>query len=286
MTNLILAIDHLMVHVPSSQEAGAVFEKLGFTATPRSALPGLSNRLVCFGDTPSERGICNYIELMALEDATGAPPPMPQLLDAYGPVSTVMAVDDAHAVTRRLTGEGMKIDQVLDLQRDWALRGGEIITPSFTVAIPELGQAPIYWNYCAHKTAHHYVRPDFVDHPNGALRFDEVYVFAADPVGAAAHYTTHWQAGHDGNRLALPEGPTLRLLAKDEFGTVLPDGLADANKPGIKALRVLVGDIAKAKSVVEAGGTETVPVAGGFGVRATDAVGCALLFEAGDAADR
>ena len=118
MSDTILAIDHLMIHVPDSQEAGTVFEKLGFAVTPKSIMPGLSNRLICFGDTPYDRGICNYIELMALEDPATAPPPMPQLLGAYGPVSTVMAIDDAHAVTSRLIGEGMQIGPVLDLQRD------------------------------------------------------------------------------------------------------------------------------------------------------------------------
>ena len=44
--------------------------------------------------------------------------------------------------------------------------------------------------------------------------------------------------------------------------------------------------IAKAKSVVEAGGTATVPVGGGFGVRAADAAGCAIVFEEINAADR
>ena len=286
MTDKILAIDHLMVHVPDSQQAGAVFEKLGFVVTPKSVMPGLSNRLICFGDTPDGRGVCNYIELMALEDAATAPPPMPQLLDAYGPVSTVMAVDDARAVTGRLTGDGMRIGPVLDLQRDWALPGGEVITPAFSVAIPEIGQAPIYWNYCQHKTAQHYVRPEFVEHPNGALAFDEVCAVADDPDAAAAHYAAHWQARRDGNRLLLPEGPALLLLHKDELGAVLPEGLAAGDASGIKALHVLVDDIAKAKSVVEAGGIATVPAGGGFGVRAADAAGCAIVFEEIDAADR
>ncbi len=286
MTDKILAIDHLMIHVADSEQAGTVFERLGFVVTPKSDLPGLSNRLICFGDTPHERGVCNYIELMALEDPAISPPPMPQLLKEYGPVSTVLSVDDAHAVHARLIAEGIKIGPVLDLQRDWTLPDGSVVTPAFSVAIPELGQAPVYWNYCLHKTAQHYIRQEFIEHPNSALSFDEVYVVVDEPDAAAAHYVEHWKARREGDRLMLPEGPALRLLSKDEIGTVLPAELIESDSSGIKAMRVLVADLVMAKAVIAEAGVTTVPVANGFAVKASDAAGCALLFEERHAPDR
>lgn len=279
MTDKILAIDHLMIHVTDSEQAGTVFERLGFVATPKSDLPGLSNRLICFGDTPYQRGVCNYIELMALEDPANAPPPMPRLLKKYGPVSTVLSVDDAHAVHARLIAEGMKIGPVLDLQRDWTLPDGSVVTPAFSVAIPELGQAPVYWNYCLHKTAQHYIRPEFTEHPNTALSFDEVYVAVDDPDAAAAHYIEHWLAEREDDRLLLPEGPALRLMCMDKIGAVLPAELVAGDSPGIKAMGVRVADLAKAQAVITEAGVTTVPLANGFAVKADDAAGCALLFE-------
>ncbi|MBO6638750.1 MAG: VOC family protein [Roseitalea sp.] len=286
MSDRIHAIDHVMIHVPASQTAGATFERLGFAVTPKSGMPGLSNRLICFGDTPHENGICNYLELMALEDAQTAPPPMPRLLDGYGPASTVMAVDDAQAVTERLQQGGMAIGPVLDLRRDWALPDGTVITPAFSVAIPDLGQAPVYWNYCRHKTAHHYVRREFVTHPNTALAFDAVYAIVDDPDAAAAHYARTWQARVDGDRLVLPEGPSMHLMTAQTARATLPDGLVETGMPGLKGLRVRVDDLAKARAVIDNGGVSTIDMPDGFAVRAADAEGCALVFGEQNAADR
>ena len=286
MTDEILAIDHLMIHVPDSQEAGDLFERLGLTVTPKSVMPGLSNRLVCFEDTPHEAGICNYLELMALEDPATAPPPMPDLLRPLGPVSTVMAVDDARAATARLIGEGMAIGPVLDLQRDWLLPDGDVITPAFAVAIPELGQAPNYWNYCQHKTAQHYVRPDFVTHPNTAYAFDEVYAVVDDPEAVAAHYQTYWRARHENGRLSLPYGPTIRLLTEEGLAEVLPGDLTDGRTLGLKGIRIRVRDLGRAQEVLTSSGVPTVPVGEGIAVRAADAAGCAIVFQEHDATDR
>ncbi|MEO4043486.1 VOC family protein [Hoeflea sp. CAU 1731] len=286
MTDKILAIDHLMIHVADSEQAGAVFERLGFVVTPKSDLPGLSNRLICFGDTPYERGVCNYIELMSLDDAAIAPPPMPRLLKEYGPVSTVLSVDDAHAVHARLIAEGIKIGPVLDLQRDWTLPDGSVVTPAFSVAIPELGQAPVYWNYCLHKTAQHYIRLEFTEHPNTALSFDEVYLAVDDPDAAAAHYVEHWLAQREGDRLLLPEGPALRLMSRDKIGAVLPVELVASDSPGIKAMGVTVNDLAKAQAVIRKTGVSTITLENGFAVKADDAAGCALLFEERHEPDR
>jgi len=286
MSDRIYAIDHVMIHVPASQSAGAVFERLGFAVTPKSEMPGLSNRLVCFGDTPHQTGVCNYFELMALEDAETAPPPMPRLLNGFGPVSTVMAVDDAHAVTERLQQGGMAIGPVLELERDWALPDGTVVTPAFSVAIPNLGQAPIYWNYCRHKTPCHYVRQEFVTHPNTALAFDAVYAIVGDPDAAAAHFARTWQARVDGDRLVLPEGPAMHLMTAQTEKPVLPDGLIATDRSGLKGLRVRVGDAARARDVIEDGGVATVDMPGGFAVRAADAAGCALVFGEWHATDR
>lgn len=278
MSHRVLAIDHLMINVASSQEAGTVFERLGFIATPKSSMPGLSNRLICFADTPHNKGVCNYIELMALEDAATAPPPMPDLLCTTGPVSTVMSVADASAVTERLSAGGLDVGPVLNLQRDWELPDGNVITPAFAVAIPALGQAPIYWNYCQHKTPQHYVRPEFTTHPNGVSSFDEVSIVVADRAAAVAHYMKHWQAVEDSGVLRLPAGPVLRLFTHQSIQDSQLGELIGGTDPGVKALRMRTGDIVSARRIVEAAGIATVDMARGFAVAAADAAGCALVF--------
>jgi len=259
-------------------DAGTVFEQLGFIATPKSDLPGLSNRLVCFGGTPHDRGVCNFIELMALKDAATAPPLMPDLLKTLGPVSTVLSVDDAHAVANRLTDEGLNVGPVLDLQRDWELPDGSVITPAFAVAIPALGQAPIYWNYCLHKTAQHYVRPEFTTHPNTVTHFEGVSAVVEDRDAAVAHYTKYWQARQEGDALHLPEGPALRLYTADSIGGSDLSGLVDGDRTDVKALHMRAGDLDAARRLIDAAGVRTVDVTSGFAVAASDAAGCALVF--------
>src|SRR5690349_9006272 len=102
MTNpAIMDVDHLMISVADSQSAGAYFERLGFTLTPRSALPGMSNRLICF--RPRSDDCCNFIELLALDQAEKAPAVMRQILAKAGqPVSMVMASRDIHATVASL----------------------------------------------------------------------------------------------------------------------------------------------------------------------------------------
>ncbi|MEM9011087.1 MAG: VOC family protein [Pseudomonadota bacterium] len=253
MTARILDLDHLMVNVPDAEAAGQTFERLGFTVTPKSVMPGLANRLICFADADPDHGICNYIELMGMTDPAIAPPPMPDLLArAHGPISTVMAVDDAEAVTARLSDQGLGVGPVLHLQRDWHLPGGEVISPAFAVAIPALEQRPFYWNYCQHKTAGHYVRPDFTGHRNAIARLDAVLAVHEAPAEAAAPYAVDWQvkpAGEDPvavapGRVAL-EIHTPAAFAK-RFGGPAP-------APGLCGIRLRSRDLqASAAAMPEA----------------------------------
>lgn len=285
MSDKLLDIDHLMVHVPDSDQAGAVFERLGFVATPKSAMPGLSNRLICFSETDAAGGVCNYVELMQLEDPALAPQPVPRFLIDPGPASMVLSSDDAAAVRERLADGGMTISPALELSREWALPSGEVLTAAFAVAIPEPGQAPFYWNYCQHRTAYHYVRPDFTAHANGALRLREVIAVADDPDATAKPYVEQWQARFENGRVRLPDGKVaLSIHDPAGFGAAFA-GVPELDaRPGLKGFRVVVADLAQARSLIEAAGISTYTVAGGFAVAPRDAAATLVIFEGPDAA--
>ncbi len=193
----IVDIDHLMVAVKDSARAGDVFERMGFTVTPRSLLPGLSNRLVCFRD--ARPGACNFIEFMALDDVRAAPAQMPEVLkDPDRPAALVVAAREARVARRVLDGGGLEVSPVLDLSREWKLPSGEVIVPAFSVVTPAIGQAPFYWILCQHKTPQHYLRADFVEHENGAVMLSAVIAVAQDPAQAAKHYARYWGASVSG----------------------------------------------------------------------------------------
>lgn len=286
MSDRILDIDHLMIHVPDAQKAGDALADLGFTVTPLSSMPGLANRLICFADTDAQAGMCNYIELMGLTDADVAPAPMPELLgNGFGPVSTVMSVDDAEAVRQRLVAGGLRVGSVLDLQRDWQLPSGDVITPAFAVAIPEPGQSPFYWNYCEHKTPQHYVRAEFTRHANHIERLNAVLAVHEQPASAAHHYARHWNAaigGDDPVRVQMAT-VTLEIYTPAAFKQVFE---LEREEPGLVGLRLGTSDIAAARTVMAGNGTDPLDMDDGFLIRPEQAADTMLVVEHRDAGTR
>lgn len=282
--NGLIDIDHLMVSVADSQQAGEAFARMGFTVTPKSALPGLSNRLVCF---PAQRdGACNYIELMALEAAASAPPPMPALLDPPGrPVSMVLGSSDAETTQAAMQGLGIDVAPPLHLERDWLLPSGETISPAFAVLIPPPGFAPLYWNVCQHKTPQHYLRDDFVSHANGARAFTAVIATALEPQATADALAAQWGAGAaapkagDGSvRLALGS-VELRLYAPAGFAAAFPGLAGSVAEEGFAGLAIAVDNPQAMAERLSANGFAPAPCPGGLVLPPSDTAGGLLLFE-------
>ncbi|MEN2987790.1 AMP-binding protein [Tistrella sp. BH-R2-4] len=285
----ILDIDHLMVRAGDAVAAGDGFARLGFTVTARSDMPGLCNRLICFDALID--GACNYIEIMELTDPAKAPPPMPRVLDAPdGPVSTVMSTTDADQTARHLQALGMRLPPPLGITRDWPIGGGEVISPSFRVVIPEPEQAPFYWNACQHLTPWHYIRPEVISHPNHARQMVAVIASAADPLAAAAVYGAPWTARIEGT-----DPVSVRVGGPAAGGHVAlviysPRALADAF-PGVSVAPgpdrligfvVSTDDIEASFIWLAAAGAAPERGERGLVVRPEHAQGCLMIFEAID----
>jgi hypothetical protein len=184
----ILDIDHLMLGVADPDAAAADFIRLGFTVTPLSAMPqiGLANRCVLL--TPAQNGAANYLELLG-HDPERASPFMRALLGGdEGIKSLVLAADDMDAAVARLAACGAPPGDPLHIKRRWILPDGEALDLAFTVATPALDAPPVYCNLCQHHTLHHYLRPEWRQHENGASSLVAVQVEADDPDGAIEWY--------------------------------------------------------------------------------------------------
>jgi len=189
----IIDIDHLILAVEGSAQAGEIFSRMGFTITPRGQLPGLSNRLICFSNEPGN--VPNFVELMSLDDPAAAPPSMARALEVPNrPVLLVAASNNAETTRKRLDNVGLEVSPVIDGERDWKLAGGEVIDLAFSIVLPGVGQAPFYWIACQHKTPQHYLRQDFTQHENGALALSKIIAVARDPLKSAKHYEKYWAA--------------------------------------------------------------------------------------------
>lgn len=200
-------IDHLMVRVPDSERAGHVFETLGFTVTPRSTMPGLSNRLVCFpSDDP--RG-ASFIELISVDDPDLAPEPVIDLLGfENGPAAVVVATDDAEGLAVELSGQPGVLP-ARDFSRSWEL-GDRRLDLSFSVLIARRGSAPLSWSAIQHRTPEHYRAVEFLHHPAGSFRLSAILAQAPEPIEAAGAFKVLWGATAlaDSPRLArVPLGP-------------------------------------------------------------------------------
>ena len=280
MTDRIDDIDHLMVSVRDSAVAGETFERLGFYATPRSILPGMSNRLVCF-PSPYE-GRCNFIELMALDDAAAAPDIMQSILrPEEGPVSMVMTVEDVPAVDARLRRLGVGIAATMDFQRDWTLPSGEVVSPAFGVIIPEFGQFPMYWNVCQHKTPELYQSDLFVSHPNGAQRLTSILGYAPSPADVAAAYTAAWgsRVERDGAGVVHVVTGDVDLLLYDDKGLAqaFPD-FPSPSAPALLGATIKVADPDAQADRMRAAGFQVLACAAGCYPEPASTHGCLTVF--------
>ena len=184
----ILDIDHLMLGVADPDAAAADFARLGFTVTPLSAMPqiGLANRCVLLTPAPERR---RELSRAARTRSTRASPFMASLLGGReGIKSLVLAADDMDAAVARLAACGAPPGAPLHIERRWTLPDGEVLDLAFTVATPALDAPPVYCNLCQHHTLHHYLRPDWRRHENGARSLVAVLVEADDPARVTDWY--------------------------------------------------------------------------------------------------
>ena len=189
MSGAPFAIDHLMIQVPDSEAAGEAFAALGFAVTPRSLLPGLSNRLVCF---PAEDArAAAFLELISVDDPRAAPEAVQDLLGPDpGPAAVVLATDDAAALAGWLAGRP-GIAEPRDFAREWCL-GGEALALRFAVLIAGRESAPLRWCAIQHRTPEHYRRPEFLRHAIGPCRLAALLVASEDPGGTATELAGLW----------------------------------------------------------------------------------------------
>ncbi len=181
-----LQIDHLMNKVDSPQDAGAWFERCGFTVTPLSVIGsmGLCNRLVLF--EPALAGGANFLELMGTVPSAQVQPAMGKLLAGDdGTRSMVLVSQDAHASRAQLAERGFAPGEVHNVTRQWELPG-ESLDLAFDVLLPM--PAPLMFNVCRYYTLQHYLRPQWVQHANGVQRIASVMGVVDDVAEAAAFY--------------------------------------------------------------------------------------------------
>jgi hypothetical protein len=160
-------IDHAVSVVADAMQAGNRMASIGFTVTPLSVMSnvGVANRLVLL--RPQSPGVANFIELMSVLDERRLPAPLtPYVSGRLGFRWMVLSGPDVAASFEQLSRGGYPFGRPVPVERDWTLPSGEVLHLAFNVMMPI--DAPIPFNFCEYRTPQHYVRPEFLEHPNGA----------------------------------------------------------------------------------------------------------------------
>jgi hypothetical protein len=176
-----VAFDHLMVLVADEAAAAREFEDAGFTVTPRSELPGMANRLICFPS--SVACAASFIELLSVEQPDAVPAAVRDLIgQTPGPIALVFAVPDLNACLRTFSQSGVAVAGPLEIRRRWTLPSGQTLDVALDVAIGEEGALPFRWVMVQHHTVAHYLRSDFTAHANGCGAIRAVVMSGDEPL--------------------------------------------------------------------------------------------------------
>jgi catechol 2,3-dioxygenase-like lactoylglutathione lyase family enzyme len=273
------AIDHLVIRVADLDAGQKLFERLGFTLTPRGfhAGRGSANHTA-----PLPSG--NYFELIYVPPGADAPfPERPE-----GPVALALEPTNSQVVYGELAALGDEVDPPRDLARPVHLPEGTREARFINLNFPPIAPQAVGFFACQHLTRDLVWRPEWEQHANGAERVSEIIVAHPSPVDLKATYVglhgeTAVRADRDGLVVTLG-GDKISFLApqafEKRFPTIaVPSDLSEAGWFAGATLRVRSLD--KVASVLAAAGiAATRAPAGSLIVAPSEAANTLLEFAA------
>lgn len=210
MKPVAIDLDHIGTVIRNLDHAEAAFEKLGFQLTPRSYHRGAAAP----GGPIEEWGSANrcamlsqgYLEVLGIVDDSKFSSAQALVAKYEGPHIVAFRPASAEAV-QQLTDAGLPVDVERKLERmiPFGVAGTESRRVAFrnmrfsTSTFPEA-----QFQYTEHLTRDVMWQPHLLEHPNGALALDCVYLCSPEPAATAT-------------RLAPVLGIDPRIPRSDEF---------------------------------------------------------------------
>ncbi len=277
-------LDHIVLCAPDLDVMRQAYDRLGFTLTPRAVHPfGTRNHLAQLQD--------NFIELLSLDDLARIPPDAvgrfnfggrvrDYIADRHqGLMMVVLASTDADADIAEFRSKKLDTYERLDFGRDAALPDGRTVRVGFSLAFathPEMPEATFFCCQQRHPPELFW-KPDYQRHANGAHRLVEIVMVASEPAPVAAHVARVL----DAPELTI-EGGVAVGAASDRVSVLTPAALAarfpelasiDAGTPRFVGYRVVVGDLRRARSVLDEAGLSFRSIADGIVIAPAHACG-------------
>ena len=285
-------LDHVVAVSGDLGLTAAAWARAGFRPTPLARHPwGTENRLIQLDGA--------FVELLGI----GADATIPEasattfsfgaynrdFLAAHGDGLSMLVLESKDADTDRaaFAAAGLRTYDPFGFERIAVSPEGEERRVGFDLtftgfagatAEPDMG-----FFTCRQRFPENFWRPEYRDHPNGAVALAAVVLVAPDPsdfhAGLAAFAGVRaFHASSYGLEIATPRG-TIEVLTPTAYrwrhgDAALPD---DPTTLVFRGLRFAVADLGRAAEVVRAGGHAITEHAGGFVV--ADIAGASLAFE-------
>jgi hypothetical protein len=222
-----------------------------------------------------------YVEILT---ATGDTPLARQLGERLtrhvGLHLAAFSAADAAAEHRRLAAAGFPVVPLVDMRRPVATENGEEWA-RFTIARIAEGRMPEgRIQFLTHHTEALVWREPYLDHPNGALALNAMWIAAADPSDAAERFArlTGQPFGRGGETVTIRlDRGAVRVATPEHLEREL------AIRPGpplpyLAAYEVEVAGLSRLRALLERSRLPGIPLGEGIGVRLPPAVGGTIVF--------
>jgi len=277
MANHLTGIDHVIVGVRDLEQAKATFERLGFASTPRGRHVGWGTANYCLM-FPQD-----YVELLGIVDPESFTNNLDRFLERReGLLSLALYSDDPEATHAAWQAAGLAPNEVGDL--------GRLLEPDTELRFKNVMLAPaaaggLSMFACSHLTPEPMRRPEWLEHPNGAVGIASITAVVDDPAAYAEPLGKVFGAStltDTDDTLAVHSGRgVLVLVTPDDLEMLHPEleGLLEPDGATLAALSVRVRDPeATATWFDEQGVAYRRSASGAIGIAPQDAHGVMLEF--------
>jgi catechol 2,3-dioxygenase-like lactoylglutathione lyase family enzyme len=243
MRNGITGIDHTLVGVRDLETARILWERLGFATSARGKHMGwgTANYCIMFPD--------DYIELLGIVDPAQFTNNLDKFLETReGLVGLAFATESGDQTAAALAARGLHPAAPRDLARQLELPEGTVL-PRFKLVFLPPEETPALSSFvCQHLTPEFLRRPEWLDHPNGAIGLAGATVIVDDPAALVGRYERLFgpaRVNTTDDIVSVHAGRhRLVFCTADDFAAMNPElDLPDGTPPFMAMMSIRVRDL-------------------------------------------
>ena len=255
MANGIIGIDHSVVAVRDLEHARAVYNRLGFTTTPRRRFTewGTANYGVMFEH--------DFIELLGIVDPSAEVTPGLEdyLVDGEGVMAVTLHADDVKAARAALSKGGFDPSDLNETEITLEAPDGPVSQRFRWLRIAADTTPDMYMMLVQPLTPETMRRPEWLAHANGACAIMGLTVVVDDPLGQMGSYEALFGPGSSAptdNTLAIHTGHgALIFVTEDNFSLMHPRVAAASRRtPFIGAMSLETRDVRATAAFLDGAG--------------------------------